>query len=332
MVAFVPSPIVLRSVRSDSFGKPLNRVGSLTRIHPGVYAPKARWAALRPWDRYLARVHATRLTRPDAVFCFESAAVLHGLPIFGEPRHVHILSEWSESHSTRSGDVVFHKFHDQREHAISAAGVAVGIADTVLDLGRILPPAFALAVADAALRRADDSVTASALLERARSQRWRRGIRQLEWVLENTDPLAESAAESVGRATIGWLGYAQPELQVEFSYEGAHDRVDFYWRRQRVIGESDGYGKYRTGDIATSEARLVSEKLREDRLRRHEQGFVRWDFADALRPERLDGKLRAGGLQPVRPQDARMLATLRSNPRSLRTAGSLPSTGSSRNS
>ncbi len=70
-------------------------------------------------------------------------------------------------------------------------------------------------------------------------------------------------------AVIEWLGYELPEQQVEFRYEGARDRVDMYWRRLRMIGESDGYGKYDASDVAASKAHFVREKLREDRLRRH---------------------------------------------------------------
>jgi hypothetical protein len=317
MASFVSSPVSLRLAGAASTTKPPHRDPALVRVHPGVYAGKAEWDALPPWDQYLARVHAVRLIRPDSVFCLESAAALHGLPIFGKPKHVHLLNEWPRSHSTTSGGIALHTFGDERAIAASSEGSAVvSVADTVLDLARLLPPAFALAVVDAALQTTAPGVTAAGLLERARAQRWRRGIRQLEWVLSEANPLAESAAESVGRAVILWLGYARPELQVEFHFEGYKDRVDFFWRLKQIIGESDGYGKYRTGDVERSEKKLIEEKKREDRLRRHVSGFARWDLDDDMHPERLDRKLRAAGLQPVRPQDSRMLATLRHNPRS----------------
>jgi hypothetical protein len=316
VAAFVPSPVALLLAGRTPAGKPLHRNTSLTRVHSRVYAKKEEWDALAPWDRYLARVHAVRLIRPGSVFCLESSAALLGLPIFGEPRYVHVFNEWPDAHSTSSAGLAFHTFIDERAITVKDEGAVVDVADTVLDLCRVLPPAFALAVMDAALRSAAPGVTRSALLERARGQTWKRGIRRLEWVLAEANPVAESVAESVGRAVIGWLGYPRPDLQTEFRYEGAIDRVDFYWRAQRVIGESDGYAKYRTGDIERSESRLVSEKQREDRLRRHEAGFVRWSFSDDVHPERLDRKLRCAGLQPIRPQDTGMLTTLRRNPRS----------------
>jgi hypothetical protein len=93
--------------------------------------------------------------------------------------------------------------------------------------------------------------------------------------------------------------------------------VDFYFRSQGVSGESDGYGKYDATDVAKAKAHFVAEKRREDRLRRHERGFLRWEMSDAMHPNRLDEKLRAVGLRPIRSRQTAMLASLRSNPRSL---------------
>jgi hypothetical protein len=75
---------------------------------------------------------------------------------------------------------------------------------------------------------------------RGRAQSNRRGVRQLDWVQARATAESESAGESVSRAVIEGLGYEEPELQREFFYEGVTDRSDFYWRRLRIIGESDG--------------------------------------------------------------------------------------------
>ncbi|MHA7985469.1 hypothetical protein ACX9R5_06640 [Rathayibacter sp. CAU 1779] len=268
----------------------------------------------------MVRVHAVRATWSRPVFCFESAAALHGLPLFGEPKYVHVLGGGTAgTHSTRRGLVAVHQLSDVREIIGTALGSAVGISDTVLDLARLLPPAFGLAVADAALHKVGGPL-ASDLLRSAHGQKWRYRMRRVDWVLGEADPAPESAGESVSRAVIAWLGYPRPELQQTFHYEGATDRPDFYWRDERVIGESDGYGKYDDTDAESSKARFVEEKKREDRLRRYEKGFIRWDMSDALRVTALEGKLRAGGLRPVTAPNAVALATLVHNPRSLRPA------------
>jgi len=311
---FAPSPIPFVLARQRLSQQAPQHDTALVRIHPGVYAARDGWLELKPWDRYRARVHAVQLTWRDPVFCLESAASLLGLPVFGEPHHVHVLARGSKT-ITR-GRITAHAFQDRRD-LISDAGLsATSAADTVLDLGRVLPPAFGLAVADAALHdgRLGDSVVQ--LQRHAIAQAARRGQRQLDWILSSADASSESVHESVSRAVIGWLGYQRPELQTWFHYEGAHDRADFYWRNARVIGEADGFGKYDAADAGGSKSRLIAEKLREDRLRRHERGFVRWEWGDALHPHRLDAKLRAGGLVPVHAPNAALLATLADNPRS----------------
>lgn len=322
MLTFTPSPLPLTLVRDAALGRPPHRSPELMRVHPGVYVDLAGWNNLAPWDRYLARVHAVRLARPGSAFCFESAAALHGLPIFGEPRHVHVLGGWSDAtHSTTAGRVAVHQLNGERTVESTPEGSVVSIAETVLDLGRLLPPAFGLAVADAALRTARAGTTAAVLWEWATAQGWRRGIRRLQWVLANADPDAESVGESVSRAIIQWLGYPKPELQRWFHFEGADDRADFYWPDDEVIGESDGYGKYDAADVTAAKQHLIDEKKREDRLRRHVRGFARWDFQDAMHPARLDAKLRDSGLRPVNAPNRAMLATLARNARSLPPAG-----------
>jgi hypothetical protein len=240
--------------------------------------------------------------------------VLQRLPIFGEPTHIHVLS--SDGRSWTEGDVIVHGHTDGRE-VMDAAGQSVtSVADTAVDLARVLPPAFALAVVDAAARMLPAGGVALDVSARGRAQSNRRGVRQLDWVQARAADESESAGESVSRAVIEWLGYEEPELQREFSYEGVTDRSDFYWCRPRIIGESDGYGKYGADDPEAMKAHFIREKKREDRLRRHEGGFARWDWGDTMRFEPLDGKLRDAGLAPLYPRQPWLLGTLAHNPRS----------------
>lgn len=292
----------------------VRRRHSLVKVRPGVYVDAAAWARLAPWDRYLLRVHAVACTWSSPVFCLESAAVLCGLPTFGEPRQIHLLS--ADATTWRRGDVVVHGARDGRAVESIDGLHLTAAAETALDLARVLPPAFALAVADAALR----SHARGELVDfgaRGRSQANRRGLRQLDWVQRRATPLAESVGESVSRAVIEWLGYETPDLQVVLRHEGFADRVDFRFPRARIVGESDGYGKYDASDPAVMKAHFVKEKTREDRIRRHERGLARWDWTDTMTWKPVDAKLRAAGLTPMRPRSIGMLATLQTNPRSL---------------
>lgn len=275
---------------------------------------RAAWSPLPPWERYRLRVLAVAATWTAPVFCLESAAVMHGLPVFGEPRRIHLMS--SGARTWVEGDVVVHGWRDGRVVVSDVGHATTSVMETTVDLCRVLPPAYALAVADAAARRLTLDGPTLDLPGRGREQANRRGRSQLDWIHTRVSGRSESVGESVSRAVIEWLGYEEPELQHEFFHEGAHDRSDFYWPRLRIVGESDGYGKYDASTPAAMKAHFISEKRREDRLRRHEGGFARWEWADTIRSSRLDGVLRGTGLAPVRRPQFVLLVGLGQNPRS----------------
>ena len=252
-----------------------DRDSQLHRLRPGAYVRRCDWERLQPWERCRLRVLAVARTWTAPIFCLESAAVLQALPIFGEPTHIHLLS--ADGRSWVEGDVVVHGHRGEREVTDAGGIAATTVAETAVDLARVLPPAFALAVVDAAARRLRQEGRTLDVSARGRAQANRRGRRQLDWVQARASAQSESPGEAVSRAVIEWLGFEAPELQQVFRYEGFTDRCDFYWKRLRIIGESDGYGKYDEDDPDAMKERFVQEKKREDRLRRHEGGFARWD-------------------------------------------------------
>lgn len=288
------------------------------RIRHGVYADARAVAALAPWERYAARVHAFVLAHPGAILGLESAAVFHGIPLFGECRDIHVYDP-DRAASRRFGDVCVHTSEDAREVA-EVDGVAVtSLADTVVDLMRALPPAQALAVVDAAVSPVQGgSASLDVLRELASDRADRRGSRGLTWALDRADPRAESPGESVSRAVIEWSGFETPELQRTFHYEGNEDRSDFFFPRAGAVGESDGWGKYDLGDAAAAERHLRNEKRREDRLRRHGHGFARWDYADAVRVEPMCRALTQASVRVIHAPDRARLASLHRAPRLLR--------------
>ncbi|HKT56996.1 MAG TPA: hypothetical protein VJR25_09500 [Microbacterium sp.] len=293
-----------------------DRDPALRRVRAGAYVPTDAWDALKPWERYLLRVHAVARSWRNPTFCLEAALSLQGLPIFGEPAEIHVL----DTYGRRRGDV--HMHGGIRNHEIATIdGLSLTTwVDTAVAFARVAPPAHALAVADAVIRSHLDAGRDVDLRQRAAAQAERRGLRQVAWVQEHARAEAESVGEAVSRAVIEWLGYEEPELQVEFVAEGHRDRVDFFWRAAQVIGESDGYGKYDASDPRAMKAHFVREKQREDRLRRQVRGFARWDWKDAMHPDRLDRTLRNAGLRPVRPRRQRMLDAVAQNPRGLPAA------------
>ncbi|MDZ8161126.1 hypothetical protein [Microbacterium aquimaris] len=305
-----PSPVPLHCARAFDTGRLRVRADQdFIRVRTGVYAERRLWHGLAPWDRYLARVHAVAARRPGTVFAFESAAALLGLPIFGEPADIHVYDP-ERSRSRRFGDVAVHTSEDPRMIRSGVISVT-SVADTTLDLLRVLTPAFALAVADAAIAPLrSDAADRSHMRALAESRANPRRRDQVLWAVDRADPRSESPGESISRAVIEWSGFEAPELQRWFSSEGFDDRVDFFFPRARAIGESDGYGKYAASEAPEAVRAIVAEKRREDRLRRQCDGFARWDRADALAVTPLRRKLHAAGLRPERAEHAAMLATL----------------------
>ena len=308
-----PSPVELFRASDERIGGyRMWRDPGYARVRPTIYAPSTQWLALKPWQRYLARVHAYARVTPTAAFSHESAAALLGLPTFGEARYIHVFDA-ERLGSVRYGDVAVHASLDARKIVSVGDHFATGIAETVVDLARVLPPAFGLALVDAALAT---HLRIADLSELSAGQRSLRGRRVLDWACENGDERSESPGESVSRAVIGWLGFQVPDLQVEFRGSGYLDRVDFLWPEARAVGESDGYDKYFAEHPEESRERLVAEKQREGRLRRHGMHIARWDWAMAMRALPLGDCLHAAGVPLVTPPQRVMLQTLRSHPRS----------------
>ncbi|WP_243229804.1 hypothetical protein [Microbacterium sp. CIAB417] len=289
------------------------------RLRKGVYVDATDFRALPPWKRYEVRVHAYLRRHPDAILCLESAAVVHGLPVAGETRYVHVYDP--DAQRTQCyGDVRVHASATRREICRIGGVHATSLLDTVVDLARVMQPADALAVSDAATSpvqggalRLDD------LIARGKDGVGSRGRARMRWVWDHTNPLAESPPESVSRAVIMWSGYETPVLQREFRYEGHLDRSDFFFESCDAIGECDGWSKYQLEDPGTGALLLAKEKRREDRLRRHGHPFARWEPGDAWKARPLCDALDGAGVRRVATSNPAMLATLRRRPRALPT-------------
>ncbi len=287
------------------------------RIRKGVYVERGPFERLQPWIRYAVRVHALLKARPDAVLCLESAAVVHGVPLFGETKDVHIYDP-NRAKSWRHDDVSIHASADERV-IVEVGGIRVtSLADTVSDLARVVAPAQALAMADAVISPAQGGMLRLDELRRCGAdQQNRRGLIRRHWVWRNADARSESPGESVSRAVILWSGFEPPVLQHAFCYEGQNDRTDFYFPSCRAVGESDGWGKYDLDDAAAAERHLRDEKIREDRLRRNGHPMARWTLGEAWKIDPMCLALVQAGVRRVEPANLPFLSTLRRTPRQL---------------
>lgn len=306
----VPPPVAL--LRADELPH-LDRAhgrGELTRVRRGVYAPRAAWNALRPWERYLARVHAVALLHPDAVFTHESAAALLGLPVIGDPFTVHVLV----SPSGASREVAGIRYHrsERRLDIIAVGGLLMTAPGaTAVSHARHRHNAIGLAVADAALRL-DPTLTPDALRHENETRSSSRGRNIARWPLLRATGQCESPLESISVAAIEWLGFPTPELQHPFvAGDGTLDRGDIWWPDYGLLGEPDGEFKYdgRFGDPAE----LLRARRERDRrlLAGGARAVTHWGWVEVARVEPLRAQLRGQGLPQVTPEDYAQLRTLR---------------------
>jgi hypothetical protein len=306
-LAGVASPVPL--IRSSDVSHPEQQIASrrLVRVRRGILAPAQLWSRLAPWQRYTARVHAVAMMRPDVVFCLESAAALLGLPVFGEPPDVHVLDA-PDATARLHGGIRLHTTSGDRSIGSVGGLLLTSATDTAVDLARLRHGAVGLSVADAVLR-ADPSLTVEALVAANESRTSSRGRRAARWALHRASTQAATALESVSRAAIEWLGFAEPELQQEFRTDGIVDRCDMWWREVRIVGESDGDVKY-DDSLQPSADAIRKEKARDRRLRRHASGIAHWGWADVATVRPLAESLRHAGLFPVNPESSRELHAL----------------------
>ena len=102
-----------------------------------------------------------------------------------------------------------------------------------------------------------------------------RGRRVARWALERATGVPEIPLESLSMGVMEAAGFELPELQVEFHLDGYADRVDFFWRSRRIIGEADGRIKY-DGTLQDPTGAIVREKQRDSRLRRQASSLMHW--------------------------------------------------------
>lgn len=320
-----PSPVPLLHAAESSNTARAARAGDLVRIGRGTYAPAESWSSLTPWARYLARVHGVARMYPDAVFVGESGCALRGLPVFGEPPDVHILLP-SPTKSRRMAGIRVHA-SERMPRAENLDGILVASAEEVaVEIARTRHPAVGLAVADAVLR--SDAQSSGEHLERLSAELpSSRGVRAARWVFSRASGIRETPLESVSSAAIEWLGFPEPELQVWFRGASAHDdaRVDFWWRRLRLAGESDGEVKY-SGLLGDARRALADRNARDAML--HARGVratAHWSWRDVAAPAQLRALLTAVGLPIVHPERGAPLASLATALRGSASAGAIPS-------
>lgn len=266
----------------------------LLRLRRGAYVPAGTYDAADPVGRHLLLIRAVRLSlRERAVISHSSAAVLHGLALWDvDLSRVHVTRLDTGASRDRAG-IEHHVGEVQPADVVRCGGIpTVRAARAVVECAMTATFESGVVLADSALHRG--LVTGEDLLATLDLMRTWPGAIAAGRVVSFADGLSESVGESRARVLFARQGLPTPELQREFSEDDGEliGRVDFLFAEERTIVEFDGLVKYgRDGDVAADV--VVSEKIREDRLRELGYEVVRITWADLAHPERTAARIRA---------------------------------------
>jgi hypothetical protein len=295
-------PVLRRDLVSDGYTDDelarLVRSGDLTRLRRGAYLTAT--PPLTQSERHRLLVHATlRSLRRPAVVSHHSAAVLHGLPVWGAGlARVHVtrrppasseLGRYLRTHVARLRD---------DELAVVDGVLVTDPARTLLDLARTVPFEPAVTALDAALFRR--AVSPDLLVLRLADIAGTSGSRAAARAVAFADGRSESVGESRSRVLLRRLGLPPPGLQLRIPVSGVASpaRVDFAWEDERVVGEFDGrvtYGRLLRAGQEPGDA-VFQEKRREDAIRDENWRVVRWTWGE-LNPGDVVGERVRRGLE-----------------------------------
>jgi hypothetical protein len=263
---------------SDDEVRRLLRIGDLSRVRRGSYVVGS--LPDEPVRRHrVAITAAVEALGGGAVISHTSAAVLHGLPLWGVGLHrVHVTR--ARASGGRRGRIVHvHTAPLEADEIALVDGVAVtSVARTVVDVARTVPFEQGVVVLDAAL--ALDMVEGEQLAEALLRARGWPGCPAARRAVAFAEPGAQSVGESRSRVAIQRAGLPPPVLQWEVCDAAGCSLgfADFGWPRLRAVGEFDGEIKYgrllkpgqSPGDV------VFAEKIREDQMRATDLGMARW--------------------------------------------------------
>ncbi len=266
--------------------------GELVRVRAGVYVDGVRFSSAEPVMRHVmaARAVAGLLGNGYAVSHLSGVAV-QGLPVLRSDLGKVHLSLVERGKPRSDGQLQVHAPLSSRAVVDMAGTPVVTIAVAVVQAAASAGVRAGVVAADAAMRRGvgrDDLVAALDI------SRVGRGRRRAVRVVALADGRSESPGESWARLVMAEAGLPTPELQGLIRDEAGEvmARVDFLFRRERVVVEFDGAVKY-GGAARSGQLALVAEKRREDAIRRLGYVVVRLTWADLANPARVGALVRA---------------------------------------
>jgi hypothetical protein len=280
--------------RSDDELGRLVRTGQLSRLRRGAYVDQVLPPSAEDVHRLLVEATLAGLRRP-AVVSHQSAAVLHGLPLWDVPLdRVHVTRRppaWNDS----SAVLCCHVARLRDDEVVEVAGIPVtDPVRTALDLARSLTHEAAVVALDAALHRG--LLTHDVLRSRLFDIAGVPGSRSAARAVLAADGRSESVGESRSRVILHrWkLPPSALQFQVRTTDGAIVGRADFAWEEHRLLGEFDGrvkYGRLLQPGQDAGDA-VFAEKRREDAMRDEGWNVVRWVWSELRRPDRVAARVR----------------------------------------
>ncbi len=274
----------------------LRRRGVLEPLQRGAYVRPDVLTMLDTSARHRLKILATLAgLRRAAVVSHTSAALLHGIPLWGVRPGPVAVTRRPPASSDSSARLRVHVARLGDDEISEVDGLLVTtVTRTILDLGRSLPLESSIVAADYALHNC--MTTATALLAMASDICGIPGSLGAGRMVAFADGASESVGESRSRVAIARLGLSPPTLQLAITTSSGL-RVgicDFGWREDRVVGEFDGKVKYgrllkpgqSAGDV------VFAEKRREDAIREEGWEVVRWVWEDLSSPAAIGQRIR----------------------------------------
>jgi hypothetical protein len=246
--------------------------GEWHRVRHGAYCFGDDWSHMTERERHRVRACAVRRTTPGHfAFSHVTAAVLHGLDVWGVDLSVVHLTRLDDGPARRQHDVLHHVGALSEDEVSEVGGFLVtNVARAVVETTFVTGVESGLVTADSGLHHG--RCHPDELWELFdRFDHWP-GSQPAQLTLRLMDGRAESAGESRSRYLFWRNGIPAPDLQWEVRDEHGIfvARTDFVWRKHKLFGEFDGKEKYlrpfRAGD--NSGDVVFREKQREDEVRR----------------------------------------------------------------
>ncbi|MGW5190496.1 type IV toxin-antitoxin system AbiEi family antitoxin domain-containing protein [Kribbella sp. NPDC004138] len=269
---------------SDSELRQRVRSGQWLRLSFNSYVDPRGWPADEPpWERairlHLLNVRMASARLGDVVVSHQSAAVLHGLPVWGTDLTRAHFTRVASGRARSGRGIRIHRGTPAVDELVEVGGLRLTSVDrAIVETACTTSYEVGVVLADAALRMR--LTTPERLAGVVRRHRRRHGSPAATAAAQFANALSESVGESRLRVLLANHGLPAPQLQVEIrdAFGRLIGRVDFLLAGVLVI-EFDGALKY--GNTADA---VLAEKWREDRLREHGYGVFRVGWADLDHP------------------------------------------------